>query len=134
MPNRRLAASAPAKKSVTRTKIARSACQWKTENRNGHYAPAERCKRDHEILTVAPTAGSQRSIPLRNSARVCTHQQYMVAPYGRYAGDLQSVQILDLIQLAVFRLLGANVLVVLQFCMRLAAVTGEGLREARRVI
>lgn len=82
-----IAASAPAKKSVTRAKIVGIGLSMEAENRNGHYAPAERRNQHHEILNLAPTA-SRRSTPLRNSARVCTHQQCIVAPYGRCAGDL----------------------------------------------
>lgn len=93
------------------------------ENRNGHYAPAERRNRDHEILTSPPG----RLSPLDTLCNivhdlVCTHQRCIVAPYGRCADDLRSVQILRLIQSAALRLLrSANVLVVSQFCIRLAA-------------
>jgi len=61
----------------------------------------------------------------------------IVAPYGRCAVDLRSVQILRLIQSATFRISdSANVLVVSQFCIRLAVVptSGRTIEEARRII
>lgn len=59
MPNRRQRAREEICYSSENSRIGLS---MEAENRNGHYAPAERRNRDHEILTLLRTA-SRRSTP-----------------------------------------------------------------------
>jgi len=100
------------------------------KNRNGHYAPAERRNRDHEILTSPrPPLTARHPFEVHACALINALLRHMdVAPVC----DLRSgEQILRLIQSAAFRLSdSANILVVSQFCMRLAVVLTSRLGEA----
>ena len=129
MPNRRLAASASAKKSVTRAKIAGSACQWRPRTATDIMHLPNGVT---EITKSSPRPG--HLLPLDTLSK-CTRvhsSTHCCAIWTLRRCDLRSgEQILRLIQSAAFRLSdSANILVVSQFCMRLTVVLTSRLGEA----